>query len=253
MGVNRLFGCTLYACTMDSFIANADEAMRTRRRLQHSDINVSKLVDMARDPDLRTYVADSDVVCVDGMGALWASRLLGADVPERVSGVDIMERLIRHCAEHGYRPYFLGAKDGVLLDLVATLQRRYPALDVAGYRNGYFKRDDEAQIVEDIRRSGADCLFVGISSPIKEAFLHRHRDALKVPVQIGVGGSFDVLSGHIPRAPLWMQKSGLEWLFRLLQEPRRLGPRYVKSNVAFLGVVAREFLQMRSDRERATS
>ncbi|MGE3916175.1 MAG: WecB/TagA/CpsF family glycosyltransferase [Hyphomicrobiaceae bacterium] len=216
--------------------------MRDQFRLQLGDVNVSKLVDMQSDPELRRCTEESDVVCVDGMGVLWGSRLLGVPVKERVAGIDLMSELIRVCAQEGFRPYFLGAKQSVVEDLVARLKRQYPKLAVAGYRNGYFKPEDEAEVVADIKASGADCLFVGISSPIKERFLNRYRDELSVPVQMGVGGSFDVLSGHIRRAPVLVQMIGLEWLFRLLQEPRRLARRYYVSNSIFFMLLLRTIL-----------
>lgn len=241
MGSNLYFGCNLASYTFTEFILAAEAAMKGKYRLQHADINVSKLVDMHHNEELRKYVVASDVVCVDGMGALWACRALGARIPERVSGVDIMGALIGTCERRGYRPYFLGARPDVVSELVLKLRHQYPKLDIAGYRHGYFIEAEEEEIVTSIRESGADCLFVGMSSPKKEAFLYNHRDALGVPVQIGVGGSFDVLAGRISRAPKWMQKSGLEWFHRFLQEPRRLGPRYLKSNAAFIRVFLYEF------------
>lgn len=247
----EFFGCKLGTNTLKEFVARADTAMRTKHRLQHGDINVAKFVEMTHDPELRRYVAESDVVCVDGMGIVWASRLLGLNVPERVPGIDIMSALVAHCAENRFKPYFLGARQDVLVEMMAVYQARFPNLEIAGSRNGYFKPDDEAQLVEDIRLSGADCLFVGITSPIKERFLFRHRDQIGVPVLVGVGGAFDVLSGRIPRAIPWMQNSGLEWLHRLMQEPRRLAPRYFYTNMRFAGLLAKELIKTRVAQTRA--
>lgn len=160
----------------------------------------------------------------------------------RVTGVDLIAAVLGVCEREGFRPYFLGATQSGLDELVARVRREHPEKEISGSRNGYFSPDEEAGIVADIRASGADCLFVGISSPIKERFLNRNRNELGVPLQIGVGGAFDVLSGRLRRAPKLMQQSGLEWLFRLLQEPRRLAGRYIVSNAKFASMLLRALL-----------
>lgn len=205
--------------------------------MQHGDVNVAKFIASKSDPELRRCIAESDVVCADGMGIVFACRLLAIPVPERVTGIDLMMAIIEVCAREGFRPYFLGARQDVLDKAMHEVLCRHPQLKIAGWRNGYFAPQDEAKIVAEIRATGADCVFVGISSPIKEAFLNRHRNALGAPVQLGVGGAFDVLAGHVSRAPRWMQRIGLEWLFRLIQEPRRLTARYLTTNTRFLFLV----------------
>ena len=212
--------------------------MRNRSRFQHGDINVAKFISCRSDPELLRCTAESDVIFADGMGILLACRVLNIPAPERVPGIDVMMGVIEACAREGFRPYFLGARPEVLEKAVQQLCRRYPTLEIAGWRDGYFKPEDEAQIVAEIRSARADCLFVGISSPIKEQFLNRHRDALNTPVQLGVGGSFDVLAGYVQRAPRWVQRMGFEWMYRLLQEPRRLAARYLSTNTKFLFVVS---------------
>ncbi|MFN0217659.1 MAG: WecB/TagA/CpsF family glycosyltransferase [Hyphomicrobium sp.] len=202
-------------------------------------MNVAKLVDMQSDAELRRCTEESDIVFPDGMGIIWGCRLMGVPVKDRIAGIDLMREVITICEREGYRPFFLGAQQSVVEDLVGRLRTMHPSLEIAGWRNGYFKPEDEPQIVLDIRASKADCLFVGISSPIKERFLNRYRDELGVMVQMGVGGSFDVISGHIMRAPVLVQQLGLEWLFRLLQEPRRLARRYYVSNSQYLMLLMR--------------
>ena len=222
---------------MDEAIELATSSMRTRTRLQHGDVNVTKFVQMRDDPVLKRCTVDSDLICIDGMGIVLGCRLLGLKTSGRVTGIDFMLNTIDVCAKEGFRPYFLGAKQNVLDDMVTRLQRQYPSLEIAGSRNGYFAREDESDIVCAIKSSGADCLFVGITSPIKERFLNEHRDQLGVPLQIGVGGAFDVVSGHTKRAPAIVQSIGLEWLFRLLQEPHRLFYRYYMSNTVYAGIL----------------
>lgn len=226
-------GIPLDCPTRAQAVAAAASAMQTRTRFQHGDINVAKFISCRSDRELLRCTRESDVVFADGMGILLASRLLGLPVPERVTGIDLMIGIIEVCARKGYRPYFLGAKPAVLRDALRELRTRYPDLEIAGSRDGYFTAADEPGVVADIRASKADCLFVGISSPIKETFLNRYRETLNVPVQLGVGGAFDVLAGHVRRAPLWAQKTGFEWLFRLVQEPRRLASRYFRTNAQF--------------------
>lgn len=246
----NFLGCRVDLCTSDDVMARAMAAMRHRRRLQHCDINVAKLMTIRRDPELRLYTEDSDIVCADGMGIVWGCRLLGFPLRERITGIDLTTSLLDVCAREGFRPYFLGGKNEIVKDLVAQVRHRYPKIDIAGWRNGYFTPREEAGIVREISAARADCLFVGISSPIKERFLHQYRDALNVPVQLGVGGAFDVLSGHVSRAPPWMQRFGLEWLHRLMQEPRRLWRRYLATNAEFAGVLAFALAEKTSRRLR---
>jgi N-acetylglucosaminyldiphosphoundecaprenol N-acetyl-beta-D-mannosaminyltransferase len=223
--------------TIDETVTQVVDAMKRRKLLQHVAINVAKLVKMRRDPDLRIDVIESDIAGVDGMGIVWGARLLGIWVPERVAGIDLMLQLLEVCAEQGFRPYFLGARQDVLERAIAEARRRWPRLEFAGSRNGYFRGEDEAVIVEEIRRSRADCLFVGMPTPRKERFLHQHRGELGVPFIMGVGGSFDVLAGLVARAPATMQRLGLEWLHRTLQEPRRMWRRYFATNIVFAGLL----------------
>lgn len=240
VGIKRIefLGVPIDNCTMRQAVALATNAMRNRVRLQHGDVNAAKFVAFRKDAELRRCTAESDIVCADGMPVVWGCRLLGLPLSERVTGIDFMIAVLDVCNREGFRPYFLGARQDVLLDTIEQVRQSHPKIQIAGWRNGYFRREDEPQIVADIKAAGADCLFVGISSPLKETFLNRHRDALGVPVQLGVGGSFDVLSGHVRRAPLWMQNSGLEWLFRLAQEPGRLWQRYLTANTLFCGILA---------------
>ena len=236
-------GAPLDLLSMAETVAKAEEAMATGRRLQQVVINVAKLVNIRTDPDLRRDVLESDIINIDGTGVLWAVRLLGHKVEERVAGIDLMLALIASCAKNGFKPYFLGAREEILSQAMARLQTDHPDLRIAGYRNGYFTSEEEEQIVADIRGSGADCLFVAISSPTKERFIHQHRDELGVPYLMGVGGTLDVVAGKVRRAPLWMQRTGLEWLYRLAQEPRRMWRRYLVTNTIFLFLLLGELAQ----------
>jgi N-acetylglucosaminyldiphosphoundecaprenol N-acetyl-beta-D-mannosaminyltransferase len=235
-------GVPLHPITMDDTLEHVTTAMRERQRLQHVALNVAKFVKLRRDPELRADVFAADLVGVDGMGILIGARLLGIRVPERVAGVDLMERILALCAEEGFRPYFLGARPEVLALAEENIKQRHPKLRLAGGRHGYFCRAEELQVVEDIRIAKPDCLFVGMPTPRKERFMAAHCASLEVPFVMGVGGGIDVLAGHVQRAPEVWQNSGFEWLYRILQEPRRMWWRYLSTNVVYAGILTRALL-----------
>lgn len=233
-------GVPIDPLTFDETVEVARRAMLTREPVQHVALNVAKLVKTRTDPELRRDVIESDLVGIDGTGIVWGARALGIHIPERVAGVDLMERLLAICARDSFRPYFLGAREDVLRQAMIVAMKRWPGLQFAGCHDGYFELEDEADIVADIRASRADCLFIAMPTPRKERFLHRYRRALGVPFIMGVGGSLDVLAGAVRRAPVFMQRAGLEWLYRTWQEPRRMWWRYASTNAAYAGLIGRE-------------
>jgi N-acetylglucosaminyldiphosphoundecaprenol N-acetyl-beta-D-mannosaminyltransferase len=243
-------GVPLDPLSMRETLDLADYAMATRVRLQHVAVNVAKIINVRADPDLRRDVMDSDVISIDGMGVYWGARLAGHRVAERVAGIDLMEHLLALCAERGYRPYILGAKQEVLDKALRKIRERHPKLDLAGARNGYFNREEEPGIVEEIRATRPDCLFVAISSPTKERFTRQYRDYLGIPFLMGVGGSIDVMAGLTNRAPVWIQRIGFEWLFRMCQEPSRLWRRYLSTNSAYAVLLAAELARAHFRRQR---
>ena len=230
---------------MAETIDRVEQLIKERKPRQHVVVNVAKIVEMRNDSYLREIVSSCDLINADGMPIVWASKLLGTPLPERVAGVDLFQNLIQVCAEKGYKPFFFGAREWVVEKVVEEFKQRHPNLDVAGYRNGYYTEDEESGIAEMIRDSKVDILFVGFSSPMKEKFLNRWMPVMQVPFCMGVGGSFDIIAGRTKRAPLWMQKSGLEWCYRLYQEPRRMWKRYAKTNPVFLGMVVKEYIKMK--------
>lgn len=227
--------------TMSETLARIDSAIARRKQLHHVVVNAGKIVAMQRDAELRESVNGSDLINADGQAVVWASRILGKPLKERVAGIDLMEKVVEMAAEKGYSIFFLGAREEVVAAVVRKYESQYGKPIIAGYRNGYFDRDDEGRIAADISGSGASILFVAISSPKKETFLFRNRKNLEdVYFIMGVGGSFDVVSGNIRRAPGWMQKIGMEWFFRLLQEPGRMWRRYLVGNTKFILLVLKE-------------
>lgn len=234
-------GCPMDALSMDDTLHIIEHSMKTRTRLQHVVVNVGKLVNMQQNPKLHEDVSSSDLINIDGMGVVWGARLCGHNVPERVSGVDIMENMLALCEKKGYRPYFFGAKHEVLQRAIDNINAQYPNIDIAGYRNGYFTPAEEQGIIDDIAKSGADCLFIAITSPTKERLLAEYKDAMNVPFLMGVGGSIDIKAGLTKRAPAWIQKIGMEWLYRVWQEPRRMFKRYWVTNKQFVKLLIKEW------------
>lgn len=238
--VRRVLGVPLHALTMDEVLDRVDVAIRRRERLLIGVVNAAKLVNMHRSPELRRAVLDADMILADGMAVVWASWLLRQHLPERVAGIDLMMGMLGRARENGHRVYCLGATREVLDAAIEQMESLFPGLLVVGRHHGYFSGQEEAQVVSDIREASPDILFVAMSSPKKEAFLARWSDELQVPVCHGVGGSFDVLAGKVRRAPQAWQRLGLEWLYRVLQEPRRMWRRYLVTNTLFCGLLLRE-------------
>ena len=237
-----LLGCSVDILTMAETVERARRAMREGKRVQHVALNVAKFVNMRTDGVLRADVMGSDIIGIDGMGILLALRLFGVPATERVPGIDLCWEVLRMCAEEGYRPFLLGATTGVLNRAANVIATTFPSIQIAGLRDGYFRPDEEGNIVEQIINSKADCLFIAMPTPRKERFLAAHRDRLGVPFIMGVGGSLDVIAGHVRRAPPIMQTLGLEWLYRVYQEPRRMWWRYAKTNTLFAGILIRAML-----------
>lgn len=225
----ELFHCPMDCLTMDETVQLIAARIEAREFTQHVVVNVAKLVHLQRDSLLAESVRACDVINIDGMGVVWGARLLGHQVPERVAGVDLFERLLAMAQTRALPVFLLGATDEVVARVAKVVKERYPELTIAGYHNGYFW-DDEIRVVDQIRASGARLLFVAISSPRKERFINTWRTRLGVDFAMGVGGTFDVVAGKVKRAPKWMQQAGLEWLFRVIQEPGRMWRRYFVTN-----------------------
>jgi N-acetylglucosaminyldiphosphoundecaprenol N-acetyl-beta-D-mannosaminyltransferase len=236
-------GCPIDILTMTETVDLARGAVRSRQRLQHVALNVAKFVNMRRDPVLAADVANSDVVSIDGMGIVWAARCLGLPARMRVTGIDLLTELLAVCADEGFKPYFLGATPEISEQAVKRVREKHPSIQFAGVTDGYFSAEQERRVVDSIRNSGADCLFIGMPTPRKERFLANYRDELNVPFIMGVGGALDVLAGQIRRAPAQMQQLGLEWLYRVYQEPGRMWWRYAKTNTLFAGILAQAVVQ----------
>lgn len=231
--------------TMDETVTAVDSYIRDREPLHLMGVNADKINLLNKNEKLKKIVNDCKIINADGNSVIWASKVLGCELPERVAGIDLMQRLLEMAEEKGYRVYFLGAKEEVVGHLVEIYRDKYPKMQICGYRNGYFKEEEWDAVGAELQKSNPQLVFVGITSPKKEYLVEYLMDMGIDSVFMGVGGSFDVLSGKIPRAPMWMQKMGLEWLFRVMKEPRRLFKRYFVGNWQFIVSVYREKRHLR--------
>lgn len=228
----------VHSLTMQETLQVIDEHILSNTQLHHVVINAGKVVAMQRDPVLYRNVISSDLINADGQAIIWASRFLGLYLPERVTGIDLMINLLKLSCQKKYKCFFFGAREEIVKLVIEKVSAEYSPEIVAGYRNGYFDETEESSIAHQIADSGAQILFVAITSPKKEYFLAKYQSTLKkVNLIMGVGGSFDVLSGLTKRAPGWMQKAGMEWFYRLIQEPGRMWKRYLIGNIRFILLV----------------
>lgn len=254
----HVLGAPICAATMHQALELAEAHIASRRRLLIGVVNAAKLVNMRRDAALRESVLSSDVIFADGMAVVWASRLLGRPLPERVAGIDLMMELLHRGSERRWRIYCLGATQEVLDGVTREIRARFPGVQLAGAQHGYFTAEQEPAVADAIARSRPDILFVAMTSPKKEQFLARWMAQIGAPVCHGVGGSFDVLAGKVQRAPRLWQALGLEWAYRVAQEPGRLWKRYLITNVTFVwmllgAAVARVFGRLAADDPRPPS
>ncbi|MFT7772015.1 WecB/TagA/CpsF family glycosyltransferase [Roseateles sp.] len=237
----QIMGCNVDNLSMEETLQVVDGFIRSGRPHQHVVVNVDKIVKAQRDEELRRIINECALINADGMPVVWASRWLGKPLKERVAGVDLFEALMQRSARTGWRVYLLGARNEVVQGVKNLYERKYPGLTVAGARDGYWKAGEDEAVAQQIADARPDILFVAISSPKKEQFLGRYQAMMKVPFAMGVGGTFDVAVGKVRRAPVWMQRSGLEWFYRFLQEPRRMFRRYFIEDMAFVGLFWREW------------
>lgn len=225
---------------MEETVLAVDNYLMKNRPLHLMGINADKINELQKNERLKKIVNNCEIINADGISVVWASKKLGKPLKERVAGIDLMQELLKLAEKKKYKVYLLGAKEEVVKQTCHVVQNRYPGINVVGYRNGYFKQSDWPCIAEELKKCNAQLVFVGITSPLKEYFIEYLQNQGLNSVFMGVGGSFDVISGNIPRAPKWVQKIGMEWMFRVLQEPGRLWKRYFIGNTRFITSVYRE-------------
>lgn len=230
----RLLGMRVDRVDMEGALALITRFIAERTPPRHIvTADASMVVTASEDPEFAAIVEQADLVTPDGAGILWATKRQGTPVTAKVSGVDMAARCCALSAEKNWRIFFFGAAPGVAEEARARMLARHPGAQIVGFRDGFFKPEEEAAVVEQIRAARPDILLVALGIPKQEKFIHRHKGALGVPVSIGVGGTLDVFSGTARRAPVWMQNSGLEWAYRLASNPKKISkvallPRFVR-------------------------
>ena len=251
----RIQDVNVHRLTLADVLARLEEFVGSDRPHQVVTVNLDFLRLARTDAAFREALNGADLAVPDGVPVIWASRLLGAPLPERVTGVDIVEHGAALAAARGYSIFLLGAAPGVADAAAATLVARYPGLRIAGTYSppmGPFSPEEDARMVAMVRAAQPAMLFVAFGAPRQDVWIREHRDELGVPVCVGIGGTFNFIAGIIPRAPRWMQRAGLEWTYRLKQEPRRLWRRYLLGDLPiFLRILGARLLPTGGLRRRA--
>ena len=247
-----LMGCPVDLLTSAALLEELSQAIDSQagpKVIQF--INANKIAQVRNDSDMGRIMRKADYVLADGQPLLPMGRLLGVKLPERIDGIGLMGKLLKLADERRYSVYLLGAKQEVLDTCVAKIRKQYPNLRIAGSRNGYFSEKETPGVVAQIRAAKPDLLFLGMGSPMKERFADRYASELGATVIQGVGGSFDVMADLVKRAPVWVQRIGMEWMFRVLQEPRRMFWRYTTTNATCLWAFVCALVNPRSRRVKA--
>jgi len=238
--VVQMAGIRLLNLGMDELVAAIEAALQGRSCTQVAFVNPACVNIAAVDPQYRAALARADWVCPDGIGMKIAGKILGRQIRQNLNGTDLFPRLCESLAASGRRLYLLGARPGVAEATARWARQQFPQLKIAGTHSGYFGAAGEEAVIAEIRRSSADVLLVAMGVPAQDLWLRRNLKKTGAKVGIGVGGLFDFYGGRIPRAPLWLREIGGEWVFRLIQEPRRMWRRYLIGNFTFLYRIARE-------------
>lgn len=241
----ELCGLPVDNVTMAEAVDALEERLWSRRRTQVFFLNADCVNISDRDQSYREVVRRGDLVFADGSGMRLAGKLLGRPVVDNVNGTDLFPRLCERLAKTGHRVFLLGARPGVAESVRERMTHDHPGLEVCGVHHGYFPKDRSHQVIQRIRDSRADVVLVAFGAPLQEKWIAEHIDATGATVVLGVGGLFDFASGRMPRAPMWMRRMGLEWVYRFWREPRRMWRRYWVGNFVFVARVLRRALSER--------
>lgn len=221
--MNRLkvLGIPVNSMDMSEAIEAVHQSLQKKEMLRIMTANAEMIMQAQENPALKECLINSSLVVADGAGVVWAAKELGSEIPERVAGVDLAYQIIKLSAEKGFRVFFLGAGPDIAEIAAKNMKKLYPNLHIVGVRDGFFRESDEANVVQEINQSRAEILFVALGSPKQELWLEKYKDQLHPYIRMGVGGTFDVMADRVTRAPLWMQKNSLEWLYRGVSQPTR--------------------------------
>ena len=219
----EILGVNVDAVTMAQAVERVINLIGEKNPAIVATANAEMLLRATHDDELKNILNAASLVVPDGAGTVWAARHLGKTMPERVAGFDLVQELMKIAPARDIKFFLFGSAPGIADKAKLKAETLYPGIKIVGTRNGYFKSDDEPEIISQIKSSGADILLAALGVPKQEKWLAKYKDELKIPVSIGVGGTFDVMAGVVKRAPLWMQKARLEWLFRAMLQPSRAG------------------------------
>ncbi len=218
-----ILGVKVDPVTMSQAVAQVQDYMDEKKNVLIATANAEMIMRATHDKELQAILNDAALVVPDGAGTVWAAHHLGHDMPERVAGFDLAQELMRIAPQRKRRVFFFGSAPGVAEKAKAKAEKLYPGIEIVGVRNGFFTEKDEPEIIAQIKEAKPDLLLAALGVPKQEKWLYKHKEELGVPVSIGVGGTLDVMAGVMKRAPLWMQKAKLEWLFRGMLQPKRAG------------------------------
>lgn len=245
----RLLGVRVHAVQIPDAVAQMQSWIEEKQGCHYVAVTgMHGVMEAQHDEGFKRILNTADLVVSDGMPLVWAGRRYGFPMRRRVYGPELMQTFCQQTAATGYRHYFYGGAEGVPEHLAEIMSRRYPGIQVAGCYSPPFRpltADEDREIVDRINQSGADILWVGLSTPKQEKWMYEHRDKLRVPVLMGVGAAFDLNSGRLRQAPAWMREHGMEWFFRLVMEPRRLWRRYLVYGSKFAWNVSLEMLKLK--------
>lgn len=219
----EILGVKVDSLTMTEAVEIVERYIEERAQVMVATANAEMIMRATHDKELLHILNSAALVTPDGAGTVWAAHHLGFEMPERVAGYDLAQNLMREAAKRGQKIYFFGSAPGVAEKAKTKAETLYPGINICGVRNGYFSAADEAKIIEDIKATAPDILLAALGVPKQEKWLYKHLKELGVPVSIGVGGTLDVMAGVMKRAPRWMQRAKLEWLFRGMLQPKRAG------------------------------
>jgi N-acetylglucosaminyldiphosphoundecaprenol N-acetyl-beta-D-mannosaminyltransferase len=236
----RIFNIKVNPLLKKEFIQIIDSHLKEGKQIIQNGVNAASVNELTTNNQLLESYNNSSLVNIDGMSMVWALRFLGHSVPERVACPDLAIDILKLAEKRNFSIFLLGADETTLSLSVNNIRKSFPKLNISGYRNGYFQSKDEYLVIKMINKANPDILFLGMPSPKKELFVEKYKNQLQVKYFLGVGGFFDILAGKIKRAPLWMQKGGMEWIYRFAQEPKRMWYRYMIGNIKFIKLVIKE-------------
>ncbi len=219
----EILGVKVDAVTMAQAVESVEKLIAAQKNSIVATVNAEMLLRATQDDAFKKILNAAELVVPDGAGAVWAARHLGYEMPERVAGFDLVQELMKIAPSKGYKFFLFGASPGIADKAKLKARELYPRIEIVGTRNGYFTAADEPEIISQIKNSKPDILLAALGVPKQEKWLSAHKDELNIPVSIGVGGTFDVMAGVVKRAPLWMQRAKLEWLYRAMLQPSRAG------------------------------